>query len=56
MISTENGFNDTGNAYNTRESIFRNCAVHQIDDVFSPLTSPKVLRISLHAETLIAVK
>ena len=33
VISTENGFNDTGNAYNTRESILRNCTVRQIDDV-----------------------
>ena len=33
VISTENGFNDTGNAYNTRESILRNCAVNRIDDV-----------------------
>ena len=32
-ISTENRFNDTGNAYNTRKSIWRNCAIHQIDDV-----------------------
>ena len=33
VISTEIGFNDIGYAYNTRESIFRNCAVHRIDDV-----------------------
>ena len=33
VISTENGFNDTGNAYKTRESILRNCAVNRIDDV-----------------------
>ena len=33
VIYTENGFNDTGIAYNTRESILRNCAVHRIDDV-----------------------
>ena len=33
VISTENGFNDTGNAYNTRESILRNCVVNRIDDV-----------------------
>ena len=33
LISTENGFNDTGNAYNTRESILRNSAVHRIEDV-----------------------
>ena len=25
VISMENGFNDTGNAYNTRESILKNC-------------------------------
>ena len=28
-----NGFNDTGNAYNTRESILRICAVNRIDDL-----------------------
>ena len=33
VISTENRFNDTGNAYNTRKSIMRNCAVNRIDDV-----------------------
>ena len=27
------GFDDTGNAYSTRESILRNCAVHRIDNV-----------------------
>ena len=26
MIYKENGFNDTGNAHNTRESILRNCS------------------------------
>ena len=36
LISTDNGFNDTGNAYNTKESILRNCAVHRINDVFLP--------------------
>ena len=33
LISTENGFDDIRNAYNTRESILRNCAVHRIDEV-----------------------
>ena len=33
VISTENVFNNTGNAYSTRESILRNCAVHRTDDV-----------------------
>ena len=33
VISTENGFTDTGNEYNTRESILRNCDVHRINDV-----------------------
>ena len=33
VISTENEFNDTENAYNTKESILRNFAVHRIDDV-----------------------
>ena len=33
VIFTENGINDTGNAYNTRESILRNCAINRIDDV-----------------------
>ena len=33
VLSMENGFNDTGNAYNTRQSILRNCAVYRIDDV-----------------------
>ena len=33
VIYTENGFNDTENAHNTRDSILRNCAVHRIDDV-----------------------
>ena len=35
VISTENAFNNTGNAYNTREtreSILRNCAIHRIND------------------------
>ena len=32
VISTENGFNDTGNAYSTRESILRNCADNRIAD------------------------
>ena len=33
VISTESEFNDTGDAYNARESIFKNCAVYRIDDV-----------------------
>ena len=32
-LCSENEFNDTENAYNTRESILRKCAVHRIDDV-----------------------
>ena len=33
VISTENGSNDTGNAYNSRESILRNCVIHKVNDV-----------------------
>ena len=42
MISTDNGFNDTGNAYNTRESILRNCVVKRIYDVIL-LSAPYIV-------------
>ena len=35
MIYMENGFNDIGKAYNTRESILRNCDLHWIDRGYS---------------------
>ena len=41
VISTENGFNYSGNVYSTRESILRNCAVHWIDDVILLWRRPK---------------
>ena len=41
VISTENGFNDTGKASNTRESILRNCAVNRIDEVILLCRRPK---------------
>ena len=33
MISTQNGFNDTDNAYSTRKSILKNFKIHRIDAV-----------------------
>ena len=33
IITTQNGFNDTENTYNTRKSILKNFNIHRIDDV-----------------------
>ena len=41
VISMINGFNDSGNAHNTRESILINCAVPRIDDLILLLRRPK---------------